>query len=319
MSTVVVPWAAGSQLGLFGKIPSKGDFVHLRAADDQKWCEWLQRGVERANAKLGARWQSLFDGGTPHGFLMRQATGAVLSGLLTPSRDTVGRRFPLSAYVQLSASDVTTVKHLVPWALSPLNQLLPGVLAPDNPTSDPLEAVRSFTVHGVSAEQGEAQYQSWLRATPARPWFEQVWGRPDPELPRYSVAMMTSSLEQYVGLDNSTNPLALRLPLAGDLRAAAFWLDLVGRMGGWKVTVPTVFWSVTNPRSVLVQLGEAKPSSFVELWAPGVDDEHVIDLCSLGSVNAAPFLGSVPAPMARCLAADGSTLWDVLAAAGAKA
>lgn len=316
MPNVAVPWAVSPQVGIFGKLPSVGDFLHVAVGDDQKWCEWLQRGVERASVRLASSWSSTFDAGGAMGFMMRQGTGAVVAGTLEPSRDSVGRRFPLSAYVQLSPTEVPTVRHLVPWALNSFNHALQGVFETSADGAHAIETARAVSVQRVAADQGEAQYREWLTSTPATPWLESLWGRRDAELPRYSVAMIASSLAQYVGQDHSSNPLALRLPLGGDLRAAAFWLDLVRRVGGWKATVPTLFWDAVQGRQLLVQLGETKPSSFVELWAPGRDDEHVIDLCSLNAVNAEPFMAGVGAPLAQSLSRSSATLADILYAAG---
>lgn len=315
MATVFVPWSVGPSVGLFGKVPATGDFVHLRTGDDQKLCDWLQRGVERANVKLGGRWPEVFDAGIAYGFVMRQASGAVVAGLITPSRDSVGRRFPLSAYASLSGSETPDVRHLLPWALMPLTQTLAACLTAGGQGGDPVESIRALGVQRVAGESGQAHYAEWLRSTPASGWFEQVWGQRDPEYVRYTVAMIASSVGPHRGQDHPGNPLALRLPLGGDLRAAAFWLDLVGRLAGWKATVPTLFWEAVTPTSVLVQLGEARPSSYVELWSRGKDDEHVIDLCSPMSVNAEPYVSSLSAPLLQRLSAEGSTLWDVLSAA----
>lgn len=320
MAAVFVPWAAGPQVGLFGKVPTAGDFAHLRIGDDQKLCDWLARGVERASAKLGSRWSTAFDGGAPFGFMMRQTSGSVLGGVMRPSRDTVGRRFPLAGYASLSPTEMPNVRHLVPWALTAFAQSLCGLVSSaESVGMDPVETIRNIAVQGVPGEQGVVQYVEWLRSTSAKAWFEAVWRRKDGELPKYAVAMVVSSVGQYAGQDNSQNPLALRLPLAGDLRGAAFWIDLVARLGAWKVTIPTVFWEALQPSTVLIQLGEARPSSYVELWSRGSDDEHVVDLCSLGTVNSEPFLAAVPSALVQKLGDDAASLWDVLSAAGAGA
>lgn len=319
MSSVFVPWAVGPQVGLFGKVPTAGDFAHLRIGDDQKLCDWLQRGVERASAKLGSRWSSTFDAGAPFGFMMRQSSGTVLGGVIRPSRDAVGRRFPLVGFASLSPVDAPSVRHLVPWALTAFAQSLCGLVSSaESVGMDPVETIRNISVQAVPGEQGVVQYDDWLRATPASAWFEAAWRRQDSELAKYAVAMVVSSLGQYVGQDHCANPLALRLPVAGDLRGAAFWLDLVARLGAWKATVPTVFWEVLQPATVLIQLGDTRPSSYVELWSRGSDDEHVVDLCSLGAVRAEPFIGAVPASVVQKLGDQSATLWDVLMAAGAR-
>ena len=76
--------------GLFGKLPGHGDFVrrHLPRSFVAPWDAWLSEGLQAAP---DARW-------TPWRFHL--APGAcgpdAAAGVLAPSEDSVGRRFPLT-------------------------------------------------------------------------------------------------------------------------------------------------------------------------------------------------------------------------------
>lgn len=78
--------------GFFGKLPSTGDFVArgLPAAFRARWDRWVTRHLAGLEAwPAGGLRFRLMSGG-------RSA-----SGLVVPSRDAVGRRFPLTALVVL--------------------------------------------------------------------------------------------------------------------------------------------------------------------------------------------------------------------------
>ncbi len=83
--------------GWFGKLPSLGDFASRRLPDAfvHAWDEWLQQGLAHAAGAFDARWR---DGAGASRFWLSAGVlgepGRV--GLLLPSRDRVGRRFPLT-------------------------------------------------------------------------------------------------------------------------------------------------------------------------------------------------------------------------------
>ncbi len=96
--------AAGAsvRLGLLGKLPAHGDFVRrgsLPASFCTPWDAWLQEGIAAARARIGeARWESVWDAAPAWRFaLPAGACGPdAAAGVLLPSRDSVGRRFPLT-------------------------------------------------------------------------------------------------------------------------------------------------------------------------------------------------------------------------------
>ncbi|UFN47769.1 type VI secretion system-associated protein TagF [Roseomonas sp. OT10] len=86
--------------GLYGKMPAHGDFVRrgLPAGFVAPWDAWLQSGMAAARAALGEGWEAAWDAAPRWRFALPAGAcgpGAV-AGLLATSRDSVGRRFPLT-------------------------------------------------------------------------------------------------------------------------------------------------------------------------------------------------------------------------------
>ena len=109
--------------GFFGKLPATGDFVWRGLPDvfRRNWDAWLTRHV----APL------LRDGATfpPGGLRFRLPSGGRLAaGVILPSRDSAGRRFPLS--LLLIAKGELTPDQIDRWSDAAL-ALAPDSLRPD--------------------------------------------------------------------------------------------------------------------------------------------------------------------------------------------
>ncbi len=82
--------------GWYGKLPVLGDFAGRRLSDEfvQAWDDWLQQGLAFAQG-LG---QTAARDIVPHRFWIgpRVLTDAGWAGVLVPSADRIGRRFPLT-------------------------------------------------------------------------------------------------------------------------------------------------------------------------------------------------------------------------------
>ena len=93
--------------GLFGKVPAHGDFVRrgLPTSFVGPWDSWLQDGMATARDRLGERWAALWDAAPPWRFaLPAGACGPdAVAGVMLPSEDMVGRRFPITLAVLLPA------------------------------------------------------------------------------------------------------------------------------------------------------------------------------------------------------------------------
>lgn len=85
-------------LGVYGKHPAKGDFLGhgVPAAVQARLEVWLDAALAEARAALGDDWQAVWPAARPVHFWLGEGIWAeAVAGLLAPSQDRVGRRFPL--------------------------------------------------------------------------------------------------------------------------------------------------------------------------------------------------------------------------------
>jgi len=95
-------------VGLYGKLPSHGDFLRRRVTEDfvEVWDEWLQRCMAASREALGNRWLDVYLTSPAWCFACAaRACGSVpVIGLMVPSVDRVGRYFPLTLVARLPES-----------------------------------------------------------------------------------------------------------------------------------------------------------------------------------------------------------------------
>jgi len=99
-------------VGLFGKLPSHGDFLRRRVSDRfvDAWDGWLRQCLSKSQAALGDRWVDVYLTSPAWRFVADAgACGpAALIGLMVPSVDRVGRFFPLTLVAELP-EEVTVI------------------------------------------------------------------------------------------------------------------------------------------------------------------------------------------------------------------
>lgn len=98
-------------LSLYGKLPTAGDFLTievprpiLRPVED-----WLAASVASARENVEGDWQTVFDAGPAWNFWIGdKVMGRRMAGVMRPSKDRVGRRFPVVLFASSETrSEVT--------------------------------------------------------------------------------------------------------------------------------------------------------------------------------------------------------------------
>jgi type VI secretion system protein ImpM len=87
--------------GLFGKLPSKRDFVAVNASRRflEVWEPWLQAGVATSKQMLGGNWADVYNRAPIWRYwLGSDFCGEATLGVFMPSVDGVGRSFPLAIF-----------------------------------------------------------------------------------------------------------------------------------------------------------------------------------------------------------------------------
>ena len=92
-------------VGLYGKLPSHGDFLRRRVSDGfvAVWDAWLQDGLGASRAALGDAWLDVYLTSPVWRFAAAAGVSgsSPIVGVLVPSVDRVGRYFPLTLVAEL--------------------------------------------------------------------------------------------------------------------------------------------------------------------------------------------------------------------------
>lgn len=124
----------GQGFGIFGKIPSLGDFLRLGLPDGfaKIWDDWLQTEITAAKAAWTGDWDDVYLSAPIWRFTLPpgQAGAQAVSGILMASVDRVGRQFPLTIVAAHGGDDLALIhfanraifEHLEDVALAALDQ-----------------------------------------------------------------------------------------------------------------------------------------------------------------------------------------------------
>jgi type VI secretion system protein ImpM len=100
---------ASSQPGIFGKLPTRGDFVtrSLPVSFVEPWDLWLQHAISDSRDQLDEDWLDIYLTSPIWRFVLSPSVvdQSAWAGMLMPSVDRVGRYFPLTLAVPLRPND----------------------------------------------------------------------------------------------------------------------------------------------------------------------------------------------------------------------
>jgi type VI secretion system protein ImpM len=103
--------------GAFGKMPSVGDFFRISAPNAfvQVWDDWLQKCLLSGAHTFGTRWDDLYMSVPIWRFCLSEnlAGPDKMMGVLMPSVDRVGRRFPLTLMAPLPQDCSVLLDHFL--------------------------------------------------------------------------------------------------------------------------------------------------------------------------------------------------------------
>ncbi len=101
--------------GAFGKMPTVGDFFRLNtpAGFVSVWDDWMQRSMLAAQTALGRQWDDHYMSSPIWRFCLAPTLAGApkIIGVLMPSVDRVGRRFPLTLMAPFSSPGTIASDH----------------------------------------------------------------------------------------------------------------------------------------------------------------------------------------------------------------
>lgn len=248
-------------VGVFGKIPSHGDFVSAGMASAT--ARSFDKFSQMANDRVAQESNRLPRG--PTGFCFRDEEGqSLLIGVMVSSRDSAGRKFPLSLFCELPIEEdmqLAGAPGVFTPAIMELNRLALDAEATTIETlKDAVKAVPVPSTEGLTAalraEVGR------LKEVPLSRVLRRIYGD------KPGAAVGASTLVR--ACDNAVRE-GPRRPATVDVRATSdvellFWLACAEKRLGKAVRGLSAFWDVAAQRALI---------------APGMPDSNTLNF--LGS------------------------------------
>jgi type VI secretion system ImpM family protein len=270
----------------YGKVPAYGDFVSVNAAIPvvRAFDDWIRRGLYLLSRSGRTSADAAFDAAATYGFAFSDPNSSTpLTGLMAPSRDLAGRRFPL-------------IIALAPPAGLGRFELLP------RQTASFLKHSRELIYqmqHGMlDVREVDFRGQAWgswfqsasaaeLRATTLGHLATGLWARFDDPRKERVFKNLRHILDPLHGRLPASFPLALRFPIRPQHASedSSFWLTVLLRLLPG-LAQPSFFWThepaVNHAAFLLVSLRRPGTDAFIHLIQP---DEEGEDICNLESMQ----------------------------------
>ncbi len=311
-----------AQIGAFGKVPQMGDFLRTGSRLIPSFETWLEAGMAWGEKKHTAAWPTVYAAGPAHAFVFRPPAQAaekeIVAGVLRPSRDSVGRKFPLVVFVRLPERPPATVPHLMPLVLQDFFTAASQASMDGDSTTSASEyqkRLSTMTPPALALDATGDSYDLWSYGTSLSELWTTIYGDPRSEAPLAALRAIRDALAPFAGQEYTLTPLSVRLPLgSGGASAAAFWVDVVRRIAHWRAIVPTFF---SRADGILIQLGATPPNSLAELWSADPDSDVVCDLTTeMGHGRRADILRALPRDVGVKLERGNTMVSDLLEVLG---
>lgn len=302
----------------YGKVPALPEYVRGGVNDDiaAELPGWMTKAVEWAATHRAGPWEQARRDGPALRFVLRSRNpNVVITGVVAPSEDSVGRPFPLSVAAVVPVKGAGEHAHLAPAAFAPFLReamdLLPRVSAIRAPKDidELVGSLRAPSLEDVGAI--EERYEAWAREQLAAPLLASALGRDGLAL-QPTLHTILEATSPFRGKEAPPTALSVRLPTDPDQSLlTCLWLQIVRRASGWKETLPGYF---ASERDMLVQLGGlASPSALADSWAPDPASKYVCHVPEETSAYATAF----PGDLSEVLADPGTTVSGLVERLGA--
>jgi type VI secretion system ImpM family protein len=306
---------SSTEIVAFGKLPWAADFLSTGTSDQaEPFLHWLEQGIVQGGSR-GEPWKEAFDGGAQKGFLFRVSPQLVLAGVIAPSRDAVGRRFPFSLYCSLPLASVVRDGHALPLSLgSFLHTCGAQIEHLAEQRLDLSTHLRSMSGPDLSALHAhEEGYLGWTREAPLRVAGQAIFGANWRDALAHALYIAIESTRATFGQSDTKSALAIRFPVGSGLAgAAALWLHVMRLCGGWEKALPTTVWSF-DPygASVTIFVGQVSGAGFADLWERAPRNDWLSDLVEAPSTSA-PYLAQIRPDLAQVVYSETAVVADML-------
>lgn len=303
------------KVGVFGKVPAAGDFVavNCRGASARALDGWLRDGVEN----LVGRKKPLPR--RPVRFLFRDPRGsAACIGVATPSRDKVGREFPICIFAYLDLPVATHRFASLPSAYGPFLDGAARVLA----SAGQLDA-RSLAAYAdvlpvpdpTDLEEAQVWSHECLAATQGVNLLEALFGPVAGGVHYHAFSMFRAACTRLRGGDGTRAPIVLGCPASDDVQLV-FWLRAAHELLNWRRAPPSLIWGCQDSKDarLMVVLGSPDAAVLHFLADETVTADRLWPMRTTSPEAVRAGRAALPAAISAALSHPTSTAEDILRA-----
>lgn len=303
-------------IAAYGKLPWAADFLSAGQSPSQSVLrDWLEEGIAQG-ANRGEAWRTAFSSGPQTGFLRVVSSDSLQCGVIAPSQDEVGRRFPFVVYSELPPDRLRAAPHAAPLALGAFLEDAGHLIS--QVSHGPTDLAGQL--HGIpgpdfSHLDGHLEgYSGWARSATIRAAGQAIFGAEWREGFNFSLYVAIESIRPFYGRENPPTRLAVRFPVgAGFAGAAAFWMQVIRLCAGWNQTIPHCFWTFApNCASVTVFFGELSSGAFADLWEADPQSDNLSNLVR-ARYPREDLLRQLRPDLSELLGREGATVHELLA------
>jgi len=317
-----------NNVACLGKIPTHGEFLHVRASSPtmRSLDRWIRTGLYHARQNRPPDWEDAYDDSSIRRFLFwgeESSRPSAVLGVLCPSRDSGGRIYPLLITCEVSRRRLRAehCAYLPLYAASFFEAAeqvgrtaVAGHLSSDQVT----ERVKALSQVSVSPSVPR-EHRRYLQSETTGSFLRALFGRfGDSRKYRFFSSLFDAVRQGSDGAWSSER--GLLFPLSG--RGAApetevsFWADLVGRLRGDRGSATTCFWTAraSKPTSgqLLFYLGVPGPPALLDVLCPGRAQGRIVRLQKAECRRAVEPALSIPETYGDVLETEHLRLWDFL-------
>lgn len=300
----------GFPSGCLGKLPLHGDFIRYNAASPevQELDQWIGEGIVLGNNELDARWDATFDAAPAARFIhVSPRTHRAVAGLLRPSVDKAGRRYPFLIYAVVEPGALGSDLGYLPLALESFAASARSIAAQASGAASVNAFLAGFENLKLDRDMGEAKraFSRYVLSRQATEFFGNAFGAAND--PRMHAAIQTLS----EGPDTrAPASVAMRLPLNEAAVEVSFWLELARRLTKAGTLPVLAYWSDAPGARLHLCFGEMASKYFLPFVLPTRTDASLRDLTAPKGDPAASQRGK--ATFDQVLSAPSLKLADML-------
>ncbi len=262
-----------TELGLFGKIPAKGDFVRHNITDDaarsfEPWVQESNDALRGAGGELPSHpIRAVF---TPPG------SAQTVLAVLVPSQDQVGRKFPIVFFALTPSAPLAQSYSVVPVAWSNFFDAAVA-LGHRAATLDVDQLKSALAILPIPGPTDLSQAQSMCERALRDPLLPEIhhrlFGASD-AMHFYAYQTFLTACQDAVKNDPGKASTVLDCPIHVDVDLFV-WLELSRRVFGFPPAHPSFFWIEDPAPRLLLSLGPAPLSMMQFLANPALEHQRL--------------------------------------------